>query len=201
MIFNNNIAVGFQCAVCGSIERQRIDIFKLSGQKEAAVQCGRCGKSEVRFVRRSGKITVRIACAGCGSIHPIEIKLGDFVSESPKMYACPACGETVFCTGEDDKVGNLQMTLFEENDLGRMYSEADRYGAGNDMLEVFDHLKDLAMRGRMYCECGEYEIEAELLGNTLRFVCPTCGAAFDIKLTDGGAIKDFKDKREIILKR
>ncbi len=201
MIFNKGIAVGFQCPVCGSIENQKIDIFRLSGEKLAGVKCGRCGGDELHFARRGGGLRVSVPCTLCGASHSYDITLDDFLSGKLKKFICPTSGETAFCVGNSDAVEKTLKNEFKESEFGIMYGAADDRGLGKYMPEIFEHLRDIALAGAMYCECGEVEIEAELLGSTLRFICPSCGAKFDVKLPDACSVKEFTDKREVILKR
>ena len=69
------------------------------------------------------------------------------------------------------------------------------------MYEVLEYIYDIAEGGKLYCTCGNYEIEVEIYSEYITLTCEKCKAVRKVMAENEEDLQLLKKTRELKLTR
>ena len=195
--------VAIRCPECGEIEYISISLFSFSGSNSVALKCS-CGYEIIKLTTKKRQdFWFQYICAMCEGRHMLKATRQQlWSSDMPLDLLCEETGIEVGYIGfkekVKEKVKNQDQSLAEmANKLGF----TDFFNNSSVMYEVLEHVYDVAEDGRLYCTCGNYEIEVEIYPEYILLSCEKCKAAGKVMADAEEDLELIKKARELKLTR
>jgi len=200
MLIDTRITIAYKCTSCGSFEFFNVSLFKLPGKKNGLYAC-RCKKSGIELKQEGENYyLVSIPCIGCGGEHTYLLTRRNILSGDLVVFSCPETGVVICSAGRDEAVRKKIDNLEEELDeLMNMYGYESYFTNTQVMFDMVNRIHDIALSGKLYCECGSTDIEMIMLSECIFLRCRKCGGNKLIPASKNKDLKDILAKEQIIL--
>ncbi|MEW6624620.1 MAG: hypothetical protein AB1420_16100 [Bacillota bacterium] len=173
-----NTVVAVRCPECGSVEYISVSLFSFSHANQVSFNCS-CGSNLLKIsakLRRS--FWLQYYCAMCEGRHLLSIARRQmwFAKEAIELV-CDDTGIEVGYVGPKEKV--KERVNNQDQSLAGM---ADQLGFTEYfinsavMYDVLDHVYNLAEKGKIYCSCGNSNVEVEIFAEHIELSCNVCKA-------------------------
>lgn len=177
MIHNTNAVLGIRCAKCGKLNYHGLSLFLFAGQKTLQLKCT-CGANDVAIsLSGKNKFTLQVNCALCDASHLYQHTLQELWNSEFMTLTCQETALEVAFWGQKSKVKSAwrkqeKTVLDMVEDIGF----SDYFDNPDIMYQVLEHLNTLSEKGCLECQCGNTNIDLEILPDRLQLACGECGA-------------------------
>ncbi len=188
------------CPTCGKVNFHAISRFNLSGRQKVEITC-ECGTNLLVFQHQKDKIySLKIACHMCEEYHNYSYSARELWSEQVATVFCQETGVEIGFIGPRDKVlksiNNMDKSvqeMVEELGYGEYFNNAEI------MYKVLEILHKIAEKGKLFCSCGNYNLEVEVYPDRLELLCRDCGAVGVVFAETFKDLETVQQLKEIIL--
>ncbi len=175
MLIDNNTTVALRCPRCGDIDYEGLSIFDFSGKKKHEIICS-CGFTKaVVGTRDLEKFWLKINCLVCAKQHVLYYSKWELWSEKITLVNCPDSELTWGYLGCQQGIEELVEERGECFSLMLDQMDFDDYFSNPEiMLATLDIIHDIAEEGKLFCQCGNYEIDITMYADKLELICREC---------------------------
>lgn len=184
--------VAYRCPYCGAGVMSAVGLFSLSADM-IKLKCD-CGQSELTVVySKDGKVRLSVPCIFCPKPHSFTISSNLFFGKDLFLYSCPYSDINICFLGETNHVkaelARTELELIDMLEENGITSLDALHADGEKMLtdpQIFDIIMfvihDLEAENKIFCRCkdGEGDYTAEVLDDSIKVKCNTCGASRDV---------------------
>ena len=201
MLIDTNKTLAYKCPSCGSFKFFNISIFEMFIEEKHTLKCD-CNKSEVVVTRgKGGSFVFTTPCIGCGNDHVTVISRSAVLYRKLNVYNCPATGFEQLFMGLDKEVRKkIDMLEKELDHLIDMFGYESYFKNTQVMFDSLNKIHDIAEQGNLYCECGNSDIQLNLLSDKIYLKCSKCSASRIIYAISNENLKDILMRQQILLK-
>ncbi|NLK98730.1 hypothetical protein [Defluviitalea saccharophila] len=202
MMLGKEQTIVFQCATCGRFCFNNLSLFNFSGKKEEYLSC-KCGKTSIRIILKDRrKVSILVPCFLCSEIHTYTFSMDKFFSDSLKTLQCPKKHMKIGFIGKDEGVRNaldhhedLLKSILEEMGIPELCKNIEV------AIESINYIHDLAELGKINCECGNTNVEMDVLTNGLKLRCTFCGNEMSLLTRNNEDLKFIQAQTIIYLQK
>ncbi|MDA8234590.1 MAG: hypothetical protein M0Z31_07330 [Clostridia bacterium] len=177
MIIATNTVIAMRCPMCGSYGTHNLSLFSFSGKQTVQIACS-CGANKISIGTKNRKsFWFQVPCVLCETKHLLYFAHKQIWSNQVLTLICTDTELDLGYIGPEDKV--LPLVAGLEEDLDTIMEEMDYddyFHNPTVMMEVLNCLHDIAEEGYLYCQCGNYQIEVDVLPERLELQCKECGS-------------------------
>ncbi len=159
------------CDLCGEKEGQKITVFAFSASQKTAINCS-CGCQKAVLEPGAGQTCrLHIPCVFCDQEHTLVFDRRKLWEEELLTLSCPETG----C--ELGWWGDAEHTVKARDEQEKQQNANDRAYFTNPVyiFEALNHLHDLHEEKRLFCCCGNQDIQMDLYQDRLELRCDQCG--------------------------
>jgi len=202
MLIDTSVTIAFKCPSCGSFKFFNISVFEVPNNRECRIKCN-CGNSEVVVSRhKTGEFIFKTPCIGCEDEHRVYIAENDLLHKDINVFCCPATGLEHCFIGRDGVVRRRIDKLEKELDrLMDMFGYDSYFKNTQVMFDSLNKIHDIAEQGNLYCECGNSDIELNLLSDKIYLKCKKCSANRVIYAITNENLKDILMRQHILIQK
>ncbi|TDX59146.1 hypothetical protein [Orenia marismortui] len=175
MLLECNATLAWRCPICGELELDEINIFDFSGKNRLEMKCV-CGFTKLVFGKNSPKkYWLEYSCIVCESTHRVSYTQSKLWSDQIKEIKCLGNNAELGYLGPYDEVKKLAEE--EEKCLKLMIDQLefdDYFNNPEIMLSVLNELHDIAATNGLVCQCGNSDIDIDMLPREIRLTCNNC---------------------------
>lgn len=176
MIISTKNTISIRCFKCGKINFAALSRFCIKRGTDFRVAC-ECGADLALISRNKDGVYLQLKCAMCETQHQLKY-------QSAQLWKAKLIRLTCANTGlETGYIGNTrevkEAVLNSENTMREI---ADQFGSEGYFLnpEIMNQVLDLLQKGseegRVSCNCGSSDLEAEVYPDRVEINCIHCGA-------------------------
>lgn len=198
MIELKHSCIGARCSVCGKNIIEYINGFQFASG--TTVICKDCGAT--LFTVNKGKTgNLTLNCFACGEKHTYTLSKKAFFSGAACSFGCKENKIDVLFVGcyedVDDALFRLSMHM---KSLTEKYYENLEKNYGFYTASALKILEDKARNKRIFCLCGNYQLNIKIVENAIHLICPNCGSSEIISISNDEDIKNLFERRSIFIK-
>lgn len=175
MLFTTERSLALRCPLCGNLEFHRISLFNFSGHTPVRINC-KCGFTKLTVTSRNCKeFLLQLPCLICEEMHLIKCSYRDFWEKPTLILRCVETGHELGYLGSESTIEKIVHQ--KQGDLESIFNNfgfEDYFSNPHIMLEVLNHLHQLAEENMMFCQCGNDQIEIDVFPEKLELRCPYC---------------------------
>lgn len=168
-----NTTLAWRCPICGELSPDEINIFDFSGNNKLDLKCD-CDFVKVSIDRMKNKYCLEYTCIFCESRHSILYSPEEFWNNQIKQIKCLDMGAELGYLGPQDKINSFLETEEELNHILSELEVKDYFYQPEIMLSILDELQSIAESSNLVCQCGNLDIDIEILPQELRLICENC---------------------------
>lgn len=190
MVIHTACTLALFCPACGKIQMHDISPFIIKKSERRDMLCS-CGQVQAVITGVShNQYLLNVPCVVCETNHMICLDSRKAFRKQPhdpiqKLY-CPSQHMELGFIGERAQVEQVitdHNQEFERMTREHSYTDFDGYEDYEEqienpqvMFEVLNKIHDIAEKGRIYCQCGQNDIEAVVLPDCIELECRSCGS-------------------------
>lgn len=177
MIVATEAYVVARCPMCGKLEIHSLSIFKFGADQTVEVNCS-CGTTKIIMGTRNRKqFWVQVPCVPCENKHLHYFRGKELWANQVITLKCSNSQQILCYIGPKKEIKALAESMKEDLDAVMVELGYDNYFHSPEiMMDVLNCLHDVAEEGFLYCECGNCQIEVDILPDRLELSCNSCGA-------------------------
>lgn len=168
--------LAMRCPECGRLEFHRLQRFAIGRGRSLDIKCS-CGAVKlVMYTRDHSEYRFRVNCVYCDGYHHQSLK-GKLIWSPGEVVdlCCYDTGLELGHIGREDAVRKI--VSGREKELEALVEEFGRdnyFQNSKVMYEVLRCLQQIAERGALYCQCGNYQIGVDIFPDRLELHCGKC---------------------------
>ncbi len=175
MLLECNVTLAWRCPICGELDLEKINIFDFSGKNRLEIKCG-CGFTKLIMGKnKRKKYWIEYPCVVCESNHTVFYSQRQLWSDKIKEIICVENSAELGYLGPYDEVKKLAE---EEEECLRLMIDnlefEDYFKNPEIMLSVLNELHDIAESNGLVCQCGNSDIDIDMLPQEIRLTCSRC---------------------------
>ena len=178
-IFNEK-TIALRCSLCGKLEHHLLSVFSFSGTHSVRIYCSCCFRKAVINMKDSSCYFIQAPCILCETEHVFSFTAKQLWNSVLEGLVCPESGAELGFFGEISTVKE-KAEEWEKSHSGGF----DEYFLNPPlMFDVLNHLHRVADSKRLFCHCGNQDIEVDLFPDSLELRCSRCGQASRISAVE-----------------
>ena len=175
MIISTQRSLALRCPLCGRLGNHTISIFDFSKRTPLRVIC-KCGFNKLIINTKNFKeFYLHLSCLICEEIHIIKFTRQELWEKSVLVIRCTETGQELGYLGDETVLDKIIKQ--KQNDIESIMNNLgfdDYFTNPQVMLEVLNHLHQLAEQNQMFCLCGNNQIEIDVFPEKLELHCSFC---------------------------
>ncbi|MCK8816417.1 hypothetical protein MWH28_03430 [Natroniella sulfidigena] len=198
MLLDFSTTFAWRCPFCGELELNEINIFYFSGTDKLEIKCG-CDFTKLVVIKNNSKrYQLKYNCIICESEHRVFYKQSELWSNQVKKIKCVDNGAELGYLGPYTEVKKLADLEEEYLELMMDKLEFEDYFSNPEvMLSVLNILHDIAENSGLTCQCGNDDIEIEMLPGKVKLTCHQCYGAITINAETKDDLLFLKKLRKV----
>lgn len=197
MLIDYRATLALQCPICGELELHAFTVFDFSGQDSLKIKCS-CGFNKMTITTNNYKqYRLQFACIVCETEHIITYRNSELWNQEIEEISCLENDLQLGYLGTEAEV---QEVIDEEEQLDSIFSEIgieDYFSSPDIMLSALNLLYDIAERGGLSCQCGNRDIEIDMLSGKIELSCKECEGLISINAENEEDLTFLKNIKKI----
>lgn len=201
MVISTSNVIAIRCPKCSSLDFYLLSLFALGARKkQLKIQC-ECGCQLFAMGTKDfHQFWLQTKCLMCEIKHLTYLPRKRIWSSEIEVLSCDETGIEIAFIGP-----KAQVQAYIKNQDKSLREMAEDMGFGEYfespevMYEVLDYLYEIAESEKLYCECGNYQIDIDVFPEKLELKCDSCGCTATIFAESEQDIKLVRDATEIKL--
>ncbi|MBO8125770.1 MAG: hypothetical protein H0Z38_00870 [Firmicutes bacterium] len=181
MVIDTERALAMRCPACGKLNHQVFSLFAFSGNRAVKLQCT-CGFTLLILSTRDHKrYTIQSFCVVCEAPHLTNVQAKELWCQESTELVCPETNVELGILGSRALV--REAVRKEQTPLEDVLSSAehdDFFENKEIMTEVLYFLQELASQSRLYCQCGNANIDIDIYPERVELHCPECDGSLTV---------------------
>lgn len=175
MLIETERSLMIRCPICGKLELNQISLFQFSGDGSFQVSC-QCGFNLLTaYTDNYRDFHFQIPCQSCEEVHHLSLSRQQLWKHSFTVLRCYNTGKELGYLGTFDGFNNNLGSLQEELLSFNQDDDFDDYFSNMPvMFEVLKHLNHLVEEDKLFCRCGNKQIDLKIFPEKLELHCPVC---------------------------
>lgn len=173
MLITADALLAMCCPECGEMDVHSFSCFAFSEGNTVKISCS-CGATKLEVRKSKSVYLLQSVCPICESGHLHKVKGKKLWRGEHIQLVCYESGLLMGSIGSQAQVSrtvtdqgpNMQKLL---NGAGDTY-----FNTPEIMFEVLECLRDIADDGKLYCQCGNCNIEVDMFPDRLELRCNSC---------------------------
>lgn len=192
--------LALRCPRCGRSELKHLSLFSFSGRRDFKLYCS-CGDVLAYLQTKDWRrFWLQIGCSLCEGTHIISLQRKDIWSDKVIALECEDTGVETGYIGPGDKVRKAfrhrEPTLME---LAQDLNFREYFDNPDVMEGVLDKLYRMSERDKIYCQCGNHDIEIEVYSDHVELRCNYCRLVVPIRARSKRDLDMVRKLRKIVL--
>ena len=177
MVIETERSLAMRCPACGKLNHQVFSLFELSGSRTLKVHCN-CGFTLLVIgTRDHKKYTLQTFCVVCEMTHITICSAKELWCQDQTELFCPDTGVELGLIGNRAIV---REAIRKEQTPLQVLLQSSEYNEFFENGEVMTALQDLADQGRLYCQCGNANIDIDIYPERVELHCPECDGSLTV---------------------
>lgn len=196
LVVNATRVISYKCPFCGDFVVSDFSVFNVTAQNTFVGSCA-CGESEIRVSRHGKNYFFETPCVYCDNNHLVRVDFKSVLHKDRINIACPLSDFSLCAAGSADFV-NSWIDGYER-ELEALLDFGDSFADDHVMFGVIEEINDIADENKLYCGCGGYNIEMELLYDSVVLFCMSCNAKKSIPAQTAADLNNIQGLGEIVI--
>ncbi len=195
MLISTLTTCALRCPHCGKLQYYGISRFSFNQNNSLAYKC-ECGAVLINIEKKGrDHFCLQVACMMCETMHKFYYKSKQIWNGNLWVIVCPASGVELGYLGDRKSVVDCvrkerEHILQLADSLG-----CDKFFLNSGIMgQVLSVLQEKLEEGRLFCGCGEKQLEMEIFPDRIELTCPSCGA---VGIIFAETVKDLQRVREM----
>jgi hypothetical protein len=175
LLVSTQRSFALRCPLCGRLEFHQLSLFALAGFSPVNIIC-HCGFVKLTITTKNYKeFLLQIPCLFCDATHLLKYSFHELWENSLSVIRCAETGQELGYLGESDSLDKLIRR--KQNDVDSIINNFgfdDYFTNPQVMFEILNHLHLIAEEERLFCACGNNNIEIDVFPEKLELQCPNC---------------------------
>jgi hypothetical protein len=168
-------SLALRCPLCGRFAFHQFSLFAFSGCASVEINC-QCGYKKLALITKGYKeFFLQISCLFCDATHLLRFSYHELWEKPVIVLRCCEIGQELGYLGER---GTLEKIIRrKQNDVDSIINNFgfdDYFTNPQVMFEILNHLHQIAENDRLFCACGNNNIEIDVFPEKLELQCPCC---------------------------
>lgn len=175
MIIATQKKLALRCPLCGKLEISSLSLFDFSGHSPLRVTCN-CGFNKLTVSTKNFKeFYLQIPCLICDEVHLLKFNRHDLWEKPLTVLRCVDTGQELGYIGSDTALEKvLSRKQHDLESIINNFGFDDYFSNPSVMFEVLNHLHKIAEDDKLFCLCGNNQIEIDVFPEKLELHCPMC---------------------------
>ena len=196
MLIEYKTTIAWRCPICGELSPDKVNIFDFAGNNRLDLKCD-CDFVKVSIERMKNKYSLEYTCIFCESRHSIIYSSEEFWSAEIKEIKCLNMEAELGYLGSKTKINNFLETEEELNHVLSELEVKDYFSQPEIMLSILDELQLIAQNSNLVCQCGNLDIDIEILPQEIRLICENCQGTTTINTATQEDLEVLKQMQKI----
>ena len=197
MLITTTTALALRCPKCGKMDFHVLSLFAFADNGTRKINCS-CGCQLMSISTKDRKIfCLQVGCYLCDTTHIYYHSFKDLWSDGVITLHCPETDFEIAYFGRREKVkkcvrrqSKSLAELADDVGLEKFFDNAPI------MYALLDAVHKINEKGKLFCQCGNHNIEIEIFSGHVELHCPYCkagGILYGRSSEDAQRIKDIKE--------
>lgn len=194
MAISTNTTLTLSCPICGGMDDYSLSRFRLNGQK-SIIHC-ECGALLLSIAGSKNNIyLLQIECYMCEDTHIFNYPGKLIWSDQLITLICEETGVEIGFLGPKDKIAESVLDLDKTvQELAEELGYGDYFNTPEIMYKVLEHLYDLANNDKIFCSCGNINLDIEVYPDRMELHCDNCGS---VGIVFAESFKDWENAKKL----
>jgi ribosomal protein S27E len=175
LLVSTQRSFALRCPLCGRLEFHQLSLFAFAGFSPVNIVC-QCGFVKLTVTTKNYKeFFLQIPCLFCDATHVLKFSFHELWEKPLCIIRCTETGQELGYIGEADAFDKLIRR--KQNDIDSIINSFgfdDYFTNPQVMFEILNHLHQIAEDERLFCACGNNNIEIDVFPEKLELQCPNC---------------------------
>lgn len=175
MLVSTQRNLALRCPLCGRLEFHQLSLFSFSGFQTVKIIC-KCGFNKLTISTKNYReFFLQISCLICDEIHLLKFSYHELWEKPIVILRCTETGQELGYMGDQQSLEKVIRR--KQNDVDSIINNFgfdDYFTNPQVMFEILNHLHQIAEDDRLYCMCGNTNIEIDVFPEKLELRCPVC---------------------------
>jgi len=178
MVISTYTTVALRCPVCGKMDYYALSRFSMSGMERVSINC-ECGANLLTMGRNKGKTYwLQVECSMCEDTHFYAYNYKELWSNNLLTLVCGETGVEIGFLGSREQVRkNVQNMDKSVQEMAEELGYGEYFNNPEIMYKVLEHLHSIADEGKLYCSCGNQNLDVEVYPDRMELHCNDCEAS------------------------
>lgn len=201
MIISTGNVIAIRCPQCGTLDFHLLSLFSFGKKgKQVKIDCS-CGARLVVIGTKDYRtFWFQINCLMCEVIHLAYFSRKRIFAKKIEIINCEDTGVEIGFIGPKEEIKKYLES--QDKSLREMADEmgfSEFFESPEIMYQVLDYLYDIAEADKLYCECGNYQVDIDVFPDKLELRCGNCDCFVNIYAESEQDIQLIKEAQEIKL--
>lgn len=175
MIISTQKKLALRCPVCGKLDIKQLSLFDFSKRSPLHIVC-KCGFNKLTITTKNYQdYYLQIPCLICEETHLLKFNRHELWEKPLAMLRCTETGQELGYIGTSAAVEKIiSRRQHDIESIINNYGFDDYFSNPSVMFEVLNHLHQIAAENKLFCLCGNDNIEIDVFPEKLELHCPVC---------------------------
>jgi hypothetical protein len=201
MIITTGNVIAIRCPDCGTLEFHLLNLFAFGRQKkQVKIDCSCGAQLAVIGTKDFQTFWFQVNCLMCEAVHLINLSRKRVLAKKVEIVACEDTGVEVGYIGPKETVKRYIQQ--QDKSLREMADEigfGEYFDSPEIMYQVLDYLYDIADSDKLYCECGNFQVDIDAFPERLELKCSHCDCNVVVYAESEQDIRFIREAQEIKL--
>jgi hypothetical protein len=193
-------SLALRCPLCGRLEFHQLSLFAFAGFSPVNIMC-QCGYIKLTVTTKNYKdFFFQIPCLLCDETHGLKFSFHELWEKSVSVIRCPETGQELGYMGEHVALAKIiQRKQNDADSILNNFGFDDYFTNPQVMFEILNYLHQIAEDDRLFCACGNNNIEIDVFPEKLELQCPCCQSLHIIYAETLEDLKAVKQVQTIVM--
>jgi predicted RNA-binding Zn-ribbon protein involved in translation (DUF1610 family) len=175
MLIPTQKKLALRCPLCGKLEIKQLSLFDFSRRSPLHISC-ECGFNMLTITTKNYQdYYLQVPCLICEEVHLLKFNRHELWEKPLAMLRCNETGQELGYIGTAEAVEKI-VSRRQHNieSIINNYGFDDYFSNPSVMFEVLNHLHQIAEDNKLFCLCGNNNIEIDVFPEKLELHCPVC---------------------------
>lgn len=168
MVIPTTTVMGLRCSTCGREDEHVISLFVFGAFPAVKITCSCGGRLISVNTKNRRRFILTLTCPACHEPHSYNLLRSQLWSAKHFSLHCPQSGR---------EIGHAVPLAESLSEQTKNVPNTREYFTNRAvMCTILDRLHQMIGQGNLYCQCGNLDLELEILPDKVGFFCEHCGA-------------------------
>jgi hypothetical protein len=175
LLVSTQRSLALRCPLCGRLEFHQFSLFAFAGFAPVTINC-QCGFVKLTVTTKNYKeFLLQIPCLLCDATHLLKFNFHELWEQPVSVIRCPESGQELGYMGDPDALDKvIRRKQNDADSIINNFGFDDYFTNPQVMFEILNHLHQIAEDDRLFCACGNNNIEIDVFPEKLELQCPCC---------------------------